>query len=96
MNIELLEDGSVITGLYLITALYAGLLRNNIPMPIYELFKNNLFRLVFLSLLLIVRFDKNPHVAILIVFVFIYTIYMINQTEVNENIANIEELRNLE
>lgn len=81
-----------------IVALFIGLYAMNLgkmklPSYIKNLFDNNIFKIVFLSLLLVYRFEKSPHVALAVALVFVLTIdYLYNQ-QVKENFLHIESFR---
>nr|QBK88356.1 MAG: hypothetical protein LCMiAC01_00200 [Mimivirus LCMiAC01] len=65
-----------------------------LPNYIKNLFNNNIFRIVFLSLLLIYNFDKSPHVALAVSIVFVLTLYYIGEREMKENFAYLEAYAN--
>ena len=66
-----------------------------LPGYIKNLFSNPIFNIVFLSLLLIMRFNSAPHVAILIAVIFIVTAEYIREDEVKENMAYFENYSTL-
>ena len=68
--------------------------RVGLPGYLRNLFNNNIFRIVFLSLLLIYGFETSPHAAILIALVYVITLYYIGEQEVRENIDYFESFRN--
>jgi len=83
----------------ILTALFIGLYglalaRTQIPDYIRNLFSNNIFRVVWLSLLIILNFDKTPHIAIVVALVFVLTLHYINKMEAQENLAYLESFRN--
>lgn len=71
--------------------------RLNLPLPIYirNLFKNEIFRVLFLSLLIVFRFNESPSVAITIAIIFVVTLQMINNQEVRENFEYVEAYTNM-
>ncbi len=80
-------------------ALFMGLYALNLgkmklPDYIKNLFNNTLFRIVFLSLLLVYNFEKSPHVALTVALVFVLTLDYINAQQVKENFAYFEAFRN--
>lgn len=89
---QILDNPYVIAVLYLVAILYAAAARVELPSAIKELFKNDIFRIMFLALLLIVRFDQRPSIAILIVLVFMYTMHLLNRDEANENLEHFQQL----
>jgi hypothetical protein len=72
---------------------YIAIIPEDPPKYIRELFKNNIFRVMFLSLLLAHGFHKTPSVSILTSIVFVYTIHLINEAEIKENFGYIDGLR---
>lgn len=96
MNVDLafLDNDNVAVVLAILIGLY-GLNLGRIELPDYikNLFKNNIFRVVFLSLLLIYNFDRAPHVALVIALVFVITMNQLNQQEAQENFALLEAFR---
>lgn len=85
IDLSILNNDVVLVIVTLLIGLYAADIRINLPAPIMELFKSNIFRVVFLSLLLIYTFDKTPHVAIIVSLIFVVTMYYVNQQERREN-----------
>jgi len=49
------------------------------------LFNNTLFKIAFLSLLFVFRFDNAPHASVLLAMIFVLTI---------DNLANLESVEN--
>lgn len=74
---------------------YVAVVREDPPKYIHDLFKNDLFRVLFLSLLLAHGFHKSPSISILISVVFVYTMHLINEAEIKENFGYIDGLRRL-
>lgn len=68
----------------------------NVKLPdfITDLFKNDIFRVVFLSLLCIYRFNSAPHVALIIALTFVLTMYYLNLQERRENFRYFEAFKN--
>jgi hypothetical protein len=68
---------------------------SNIELPPYVrgLFKNDIFRVAFLSLLCIYRFNSAPHVALIIALVFVLTMYFLNLQEKRENFQYLEAFK---
>ena len=67
---EFLNNEYVLIAMTLFVVLYASMGQMDVPTWLKALFKNDVFRVVFLSLLLIYRFDKTPHVALIVALVF--------------------------
>jgi hypothetical protein len=92
---SLIDNDVVIIILAVIVAMYASMVRVELPEYIKTLFRNNIFRIVFLSLLLIYSFNAAPHVALIIALVFVLTLYYLNYEETKENFAHLERFRNM-
>ena len=71
-----------------------NLSKMKLPSYIKKLFDNTLFKIVFLSLLLIFNFKNTPHIAIAIAIVFILTLDALNRQETKENIMYYEAFKN--
>ena len=73
--IKVLDNDYVTIFLTLFVVVYGlSLARLNIPPAISRLFNNDIFRVAFLSLFLIVNFKKAPHIALLVALIFVLTI----------------------
>lgn len=97
MNIDLsiLDNDSVAVGLALFVGLYASFLQiSGLPDYIRNLFNNNIFRVVFLSLLLTQNLNKSPHVAIIVSLLFVITLHYLGEQEIQENFAYLGAFRN--
>lgn len=92
-NIEVLDKEYVTVVLGLFISLYAlSLTRINLPQYIINLFENTFFRIAFLSLLLILRFEEMPHVAFTIALIFVLTLENINRIGIKENLELLNEI----
>ena len=92
---ELLDNNWVAAALALFIVLYAlNLGRMQLPCYIKNLFKNTPFRILFLSLLLVYRFEKAPHVALTVALIFVLTLDYLSAEETKENFAYLEAFRN--
>jgi hypothetical protein len=90
-SFEILDNDWVAAGLALFVTLYAlNLGRMNLPCYIKNLFKNTFFKILFLSLLLIYRFEKAPHVALVVALIFVLTLDYLSVEETKENFAYLE------
>ena len=95
MNLTILENEYVAAGLALFLGVYAYTAsRMRIPEYLRNLFNNNIFRIVFLSLLLTQNLNKSPHIAITIAFLFVITLHYIGEQEIKENFAYLEAFKN--
>lgn len=66
------------------------LARVGLPDYIRNLFANNIFRVAFLSLLLIHNFNNAPHVAIIVALVFVLTLEYLSDQELQESMVRVE------
>lgn len=88
---NILNNDYAIAIMALFISLYAlDLAKMRLPTYIKNLFNNTIFRVVFLSLLLVFRFDNSPHVALTIALLFVLTLDYLNYNDVNENFAYLE------
>lgn len=91
-NINILKTNVWISGFILLFAiLYISILQFNLPSAIRTMFSNNIFRFVFLSLLLIVPFDISPTVSISVILIFLFTMKQISEREVDETFENVSQ-----
>lgn len=65
-----------------------------LPNFLQNLFNNTIFKVVFLSLLIIYSFDKAPHVALIVALVFVLTLEYLNHEEIKETFAYYESFKN--
>ena len=70
-----------------------GYMLSRIGLPKYmqNLFNNTIFRIIFLSLLLIYNFDSSPSVALLVAIGFVMTIQYLSKQEMDEAFLSIEQ-----
>ena len=88
---RVLNNDYVFVALSTFAALYCSQSRVELPGFVRNLFENSIFRVVFLSLLLIYRFEKTPYVAIIVALVFVVTMQHLNNLEIKENFAYVEQ-----
>ena len=91
-----INNDVVVIILAFIVALYASQTRVEMPEYIKALFRNNIFRVVFIFLLLMFPFKQAPHVALTIALIFVLTLYFLNYAEMKENFAHLERFRNVQ
>lgn len=87
---NILDNAYIDAVLVILTTIYLSTGMIKLPTTIRNLFKNNIFRLVFLSLLLVYRFDNAPHIAFMVALIFVATMYYIGQVEMLENLSYLE------
>jgi hypothetical protein len=56
-----------------------------LPCSVKNLFDNIIFKMVFLSLIIVYTFEKSPHVALIIALVFVMTLEYLNKEKMYEN-----------
>ena len=86
-----IDNDYVAIGLAFLVALY-GLSMGRIRLPGYlrNLFSNTLFRIVFLSMLLIFNFRHTPHIAVAVALIFVLTLEYLNKEEAQENFVYLQ------
>lgn len=92
-DLSFLDNDVTLIVLAFIVALYASSLRVELPEYIVKLFQNDIFRVVYLSLLLIISFKRPPHVAIALALIFVVTLYLLNLQESFANLKQLETFR---
>lgn len=90
-----IDNGFIAILAALFIYLYAlNLGKMKLPNYIMNLFNNTIFKIVFLSLLLIYNFENSPHVALAVALVFVLTLDYLNAHQAKENLAYFESFRN--
>ena len=64
--------------------IYSSVISHELPKWVSSLFKNDIFRVLYLSLLLIVPFETSPYVALIIALVFVVTMNVLGKEEKKE------------
>jgi|688.fasta_scaffold118865_3 hypothetical protein len=80
----------ILVPLAILVTAYATLSAMSIPNWLRNLFQNDIFRVLFLSLLLIYRFDNAPHVALAIALIFVLSLHYLSQLEQKEQKEKFE------
>lgn len=93
MNLDTINNDYVAAITSLFVALY-GLALGRVELPNYlkNLFTNNIFRTIFLALLVIYGFGKAPHVGFSVALIFIITMYHLEKQEIKENFYYLDTL----
>ncbi len=86
---EVVNNKYVSTAITIGLGLYAALLGPNLPNFVKDLFKNTLFRILILFLV-IVRGNKDSKMAIMIAIAFILTLDYVYVKDAKEKLENIE------
>ncbi len=85
----------VLAVLTIFTIVYASQAQVDLPKWLVKLFKNDIFKVIYLSLLLMVPFETAPHVAIILAIVFVMTLAYIDKQEAKENFELLEAFQNI-
>ena len=86
-----LNNEYLIATLLLFFIIYSYAISVKIPSWVSSLFKNDIFRVLYLSLLLIVPFETSPYVALIIALVFVVTMNIIGKEEKKELFTKINK-----
>ena len=70
-NKTIFDDEYIVICIVLIVILYASIEKSSMPPFMINIFKNDIFRIIFLFSLLMINFDKSPYLAIIIAILFI-------------------------
>jgi len=91
-----LFDNQIISILIVLFLFLYGYNLGKMKLPTYirKLFDNTIFKIVFLSLLLVFNFKNTPHIALVISIIFVLTLDALNNQETKENIMYYEAFRN--
>jgi hypothetical protein len=87
---KVLNNEYVVGVLMIFTGIYVAQYRPTLPTWVAKLFKNDIFRVVYLSLLLMIPLEKAPHVSIMVALVFVLTLNYLNKQEMQENFQLLE------
>lgn len=87
---DILNNQYTVLALSVFVALYGSNARIQLPSNIQKLFQIDVFRVAFLAMLLVFRFDKAPHVAVIVSLVFLLTMYHLNKIETFKFIENFK------
>ena len=94
-NNSLIDNPYVLGCLTIFVFAYSSNAQMDMPDMFTDLFRNDIFRVVFLSLLLMLRFEKTPSVSILVSLFFVFVMGKIMSEETFENFKSIKSRRNL-
>ena len=86
---EVVNNKYVSTAITIGLGLYAALLGPNLPTFVKDLFKNTLFRILILFLV-VVRGNKDPKMAIMIAIAFVLTLDYVYVKDAKEAFKTIE------
>lgn len=93
--VNILNNNVLITLLILFIILYGlNLGKNKLPDNIKNLFNNTIFKIIFLSLLLIYTSKNSTQIALIIAILFVLTLEYINNQDMKETLAYLESFMN--
>lgn len=91
---DLRDNDYVFAVLALLMVSYGSMARVKLPASVRSLFKNPIFRTVFLSLLMVYSFENKPHVAVLIAVIFVTSMQYVAVEENKEIVEDFNSIRN--
>ena len=87
-------DNKYVSGFFtLVIILYSTMLHPKLPQPVVNLFKNNIFKIAVL-LLVLIKGHTDPVLALVIAIAFVLTLDFIYTKESFEAFSNIEHMKN--
>lgn len=92
-NLDWIDSDTFLIIIAIITAIYASTINGKLPIYIRNLFRNDIFRILFLAVLLIYGFKNSPHVVVAISLIFILSLYFLNYQEATENFMFLERFK---
>jgi hypothetical protein len=95
LDLSILNNEYVIAVVTIMFIAYAAFLRIPLPSYIMSLFSNDIFRVVFLFMLLFVSFKETPHIALIIALVFVISMHYVFKTEAFYNVRRLEQFQNV-
>ncbi len=91
MNLENIVDNEYLFAVLLIFLVsYSVLFRPTLPNWVSELFKNDIFRVIFIAFIAMIPAKQSPHVAIILAIIFVTTLHFIQQDDVKEKMSITE------
>lgn len=88
INPSVFDNEYSATIIAIIVAAYGiALAKYDLPLSIKKLFKNMIFQVVFLALLLRLTWESIPHVTIALGLLFALTLHYINEWEIKEGLV---------
>lgn len=92
MNIDLsiLNNEYLLAGIAIFVAIYVSQERVELPSWVKSLFKNDIFRVVFLFCILFFNLNSAPHVALIMALVFVITLDYILKEDTREQFTHLE------
>jgi len=88
---KILNDKYVIAFLILFVSLYSDISKIVLPDWFLNLFKNDIFRLLFICLILLIPIKQSPHIAIIVSVLFIITLNLVFEKDTREKMIITEK-----
>jgi hypothetical protein len=89
-----LNNDYVTAVLTILTIVYASMAAPNLPSWFVKLFRSNLFKILYLTLLLMIPIKQSPHVAIIVAIFFVATLNFINKNDNIKKLFVVSEYKN--
>ena len=90
-----IDNDYVVAVLTIVLIAYMSHVRVELPDAFSSLFKNDIFRVVFLSLLLMTYMKKSPTVSIIIALFFVIVLGRIMADEAKENFQMVKKIKQI-
>lgn len=82
---EVFNNEYCLATLLVFAFVYAQMSAFDMPNWVQDLFKNDIFKIAFLSLIVMIPAHQAPHVAIIVAIIFVMTLNFLNEREMKEN-----------
>jgi len=92
---EYVDNEYIVAVVLVFVIVYASKSQIELPNWLESLFKNDIFKVLYLSLLLMIPFEKAPHVSIIVAVLFVIVLHVINRSEMKKLLSQSESFRNL-
>ena len=91
INTSMFDNNTASIIIAILVGAYAvAISKYELPQFMKDLFKNNIFKCVFLSLLLVFTYDLSPNLAIALALIFVLTLHYMNIKEAEETFTWLE------
>jgi len=87
------DNEYLLAAILIFVIVYASRSHVELPNWLVALFKNDIFKVIYLSLILMIPFEKAPHVSIIVAVLFVLILHIINRNEM-EDIVKAESFKN--
>ena len=90
-----LTNPYVLATLTIIVFAYASIIRPPLPNSVQKIFSNEIFRILFLFLILMISFDRAPHIALIVSIAFFFTMRYVFNTDTLKRMHLFETYRSI-